>query len=121
MTETIHDLVEEGRRERLLQVLEESHAADIAAALRDHSLTEQVMVFRLLNREKAGAVLAELDDQPLLELARALDEVEISGILDRMQPDDAVQVLEELPEEQQEKVLDLMKEERSEEVQELLE
>jgi len=121
MTETIHDLVEEGRRERLLQVLEESHAADIAAALRDLSLTEQVMVFRLLNREKAGAVLAELDDQPLLELARALDEVEISGILDRMQPDDAVQVLEELPEEQQEKVLDLMKEERSEEVQELLE
>jgi magnesium transporter len=120
-SETIHDLVEEGRQERLLQVLEEAHAADIAAALRDLSLTEQVMVFRLLNREKAGAVLAELDDQPLLELARALDEVEISGILDRMQPDDAVQVLEELPEEQQEKVLDLMKEERSEEVQELLE
>jgi len=38
-----------------------------------------------------------------------------------MRPDDAAQVLEELPAEQVEKVLDLMKEEKSEEVQELLE
>ena len=38
-----------------------------------------------------------------------------------MRPDDAAQVIEELPAEQAEKVLDLMKEEKSEEVQELLE
>src|SRR3990170_8838297 len=119
--ETIRDLLESGRHERLAQVLEESHAADVAAALRDLPVPEQVTLFRLLNREQAGGVLAELDDQPLLELVRALDELEISGILDRMQPDDAAQVLEELPEEQAEKVLDLMKEEQSEEVQELLE
>ena len=119
--ETIRDLLESGRHERLAQVLEESHAADVAAALRDLPVPEQVTLFRLLNREQAGGVLAELDDQPLLELVRALDELEISGILDRMQPDDAAQVLEELTDEQAEKVLDLMKEEQSEEVQELLE
>ncbi len=121
LSETIRDLLEAGRHERLAQILKESHAADIAAALRDFPVPEQVTLFRLLNREQAGGVLAELDDQPLLELVRALDELEISGILDRMQPDDAAQVLEELPEEQAEKVLDLMKEEQSEEVQELLE
>ena len=38
-----------------------------------------------------------------------------------MQPADAAQVIEELPEEQAEKVLDLMKEQQSEDVQELLE
>jgi magnesium transporter len=38
-----------------------------------------------------------------------------------MRPDDAAQVLEDLPAEQVEKVLDLMKEEKSEEVQEILE
>ncbi len=102
-------------------MLEDAHAADIAAALRDLTLPEQVTLFRLLGRESAGAVLAELDDQPLHELARALDEGEISSILDRMRPDDAAQVLEDLPAEQVEKVLDLMKEERSEEVQEILE
>ena len=119
--ETIRDLLDGGRHERLAQEQEEAHAADIAVALRDLPVPEQVTLFRLLNREQAGAVLSELDDQPLLELVRALDEAEISGILDRMQPDDAAQVIEELPDEQAEKVLDLMKEQQSEDVQELLE
>ena len=121
LTDTVRDLLEAGRRERLSHVLEDAHAADIAAALRDLTLPDQVTLFRLLGRESAGAVLAELDDQPLHELARALDEGEISIILDRMRPDDAAQVLEDLPAEQVEKVLDLMKEEKSEEVQEILE
>jgi magnesium transporter len=121
LAETVRDLLDGGRHERLAQTLEESHAADVAAALRDLAVPEQVTLFRLLNRERAGAVLAELDDQTLLDLVRALDEAEISGILDRMPPDDAAQVIEELPDEQAEKVLDLMKEQQSEDVQELLE
>ena len=121
LSETVSDLVQTGRRDRLGQVLAEAHAADLAAAMRDLSVDDQVTVFRLLGREQAGAVLAELDDQTLLELVRALDETEISSTLDRMQPADAAGVLEELPQEQAEKVLDLMKEEKSEEVQELLE
>jgi magnesium transporter len=121
LAETVRELLEAGRPERLAQVLDDAHAADIAAALREVPLPQQVTVFRLLRGEQAGAVLAEMDDQPLLELVRALDEVELSGILDRMQPEDAAQVLDELPEEQQEKVLDLMEEEKSEEIQELLE
>src|SRR5258705_363609 len=121
LTDTVRDLLESGRRERLSQVLEDAHAADIAAALRDLTLPDQVTLFRLLGRGSAGGVLAELDDQPLHELARALDEGEISSILDRMSPADAAQVIEDLPAEQIEKVLDLMKEEKSEEVQEILE
>lgn len=65
LTDTVRDLLESGRRERLSQVLEDAHAADIAAALRDLALPDQVTLFRLLARESAGAVLAELDDQPL--------------------------------------------------------
>jgi magnesium transporter len=121
LSETIRDLLESGRYERLAQAVEEAHAADVAAALRDLPPPEQLTVFRLLNHEQAGLVLSELDDRLLLDISQALDETEISGILDRMQPDDAAQVLDELPEEQQEKVLDLMKEEQSEVVQELLE
>ena len=121
LTDAVRDLLESGRRERLSQLLEDTHAADIAAVLRELPLPDQVILFRLLGREPAGAVLAELGDQGVAELAGALDEGEISSILDRMRPDDAAQVLEELPAEQVEKVLDLMKEEKSEEVQELLE
>src|SRR5713101_7601638 len=71
LSETLHDLVQTGRRDRLAQALEEAHAADIAAAMRELSIDDQVTVFRLLGREQAGAVLAELDDQTLLELVRA--------------------------------------------------
>jgi magnesium transporter len=121
LLESIRSLLEGGRGERLAEVLEEAHPADISHALRELPVPEQVTLIRLLDRERAGAVLSELDDQTLLELVRALDEVEVSRILDQMPADHAAEVVDELPEEQAEKILDLMKEEKSEEVQELLE
>ena len=121
LRETVKDLLEGGRRERLAQLLEEAHPTDVAQILRELPVPQQRMVFRFLSRERAGAVLHEMDDQSLLELVRALDEVELSGILEQMPADNAAEVVDELPEEQAEKVLDLMKDEQAEEVQELLE
>ena len=121
LVETVKDLLESGRRERLAQILEEAHPEDIARTLRELPVEQQTIVFRLLPPEQAGAALHEVDDQTLLELVRALDELELSGILERMPADNAAQVVDELSEEQAEKVLDLMEEEKSEEVQELLE
>src|SRR5262249_36560049 len=80
-----------------------------------------VTLFRTFSQERAGEVLPELDDHALLELVRALDEVEVSRILDEMPPEHAADVVEELPPEEAEKILDLMQEEKSEEVQEILE
>ncbi len=102
-------------------LVEEAHPADIAAALRELPLVEQVAVFRGLAQERAGEVLSELDDDALLQLVRALDEVEVSRILDEMPPKHAADVVEELSTEQAEKILDLMQEEKSEEIQEILE
>lgn len=102
-------------------LLDEAHPADVAAVLRQLPLSEQVTFFRTLSQERAGEVLSELDDHALLELVRALDEVEVSRILDEMPPEHAADVVEELPSEQAEKILDLMQEEKSEEVQEILE
>jgi magnesium transporter len=119
--DSVKSLLDSGREERLAQVLEQAHPADVSNVLRELPLTQQVSLFRLLERERAGAVLSELDDQSLLDLVRALDEVEVSRILDQMPADHAAEVVDELPEEAAEKILDLMKEEKSEEVQELLE
>src|SRR5918996_2149185 len=121
LIESIKELLGGGREERLGQILEDAYPADIAAALRELPVPERVHVFRLLAPTQAGAVLSELDDQTLLELVRALDEHEVSRILDRMPPDHVVDVVEELPKEQADKILDLLEEEKSEEVQELLE
>ncbi len=55
-----------------------------------------------------------------LQLVQALEEVEVSLILNRMPADHAADIVEELPTEQAEKILDLMQEKKSEDVQQLL-
>jgi magnesium transporter len=121
LTESIKELLGAGRTDRLADLLEEAHAADVATALREQPLAEQVQLFRLLAPLHAGQVLSELDDATRTELVRALDELEISRILDGMPSDHVVAVVEELRREEADKLLELMQEEKSEEVQELLE
>jgi magnesium transporter len=121
LSESIKELLGGGRDERLANVLEEAHAADLSRVIRELPVDDQVRVFRLLTPQHAGAVLAELDDPVLRELVGSLDEAEVSRALDRMSSDDVVNVVEELPKEQAEEILDLMEEDKAEEVQELLE
>ena len=121
LAESIKELLGAGREERLADVLDDAHPADVAGALRGLPRADQVHVFRLLPAQRAGDVLSELDDTTRTELVRALDEVEVSRILDRMPSDHVVEVVEELPKEEADKLLDLLEDEKSEEVQELLE
>jgi Mg/Co/Ni transporter MgtE len=100
LTESIKELLGAGRTDRLADLLEEAHAADVATALREQPLAEQVQLFRLLAPLHAGQVLSELDDATRTELVRALDELEISRILDGMPSDHVVAVVEELPREE---------------------
>src|SRR5947209_11034707 len=119
--EAIWELLDAGRDERLADLLAEAHPADVARAIRELPVKDQVRVFRLLTPQHAGAVLGELDEPTLRELVRSLDEGEVSRALDRMPSDEVVNVVEELPKEQAEEILDLMEEQKAEEVQELLE
>ena len=121
LTESVKELLEGGRDDRLTDILADAHAADVASVMRELPLPDQVRILRLLAPQHAGEVLSELDDQTRLDLVRALDEHEVSRILDHMPPGHVVEVVEELPREQAEKILDLMEEEKSEEVHELLE
>src|SRR5262245_38760771 len=76
-------------RERLAPI----HPADLAGVLRELPIDQRVTVFRLLAREQAGAVLSEMDNESLLALVQALDQGEVSEILDRMPPDEAADVV----------------------------
>jgi magnesium transporter len=120
LQEAMQALVRGSADPRDAEALEESHPADVAQALHGLPAPDQVAVFRLLPQDRAGEVLAEVDDETLLRLVTELDDVEVSRILDRMPADHAADVVEELPSEQAEKILGLMEEEKSEDVQELL-
>ena len=121
LRESIKQLLVEGRYERLSDLVEDAHPADVSRVIRELPRDDQVRLFRLLSRQHAGAVLAELDDPTLRELVGSLPEVEVSRVLDRMPPEQVVDVVEELPKERADEILELMEEEKSEEVQELLE
>jgi magnesium transporter len=121
LTESIKQLLGEGRDERLADILEDAHPADVSRVIRELLRDDQVRLFRLINPQRAGEVLAELDDPTLRELVGSLPEVEVSRVLDRMPPEHVVDVVEELPKAQAEEILELMEEEKAEEVQELLE
>ena len=120
LLEDLRELLDTGDVARLGERLAVTHPADLARAFREHTVAEQVTLFRHLSREQAGAVLAEMDDPSLLDLVQALDQGEVSQVLERMPPDEAADVVESLPEEQAEQILDLVKEEESEEIQDLL-
>jgi len=120
LLDELRKLLEEQDLGGLRERLPKTHPADLAAALRELAIPDQVTLFRQLPREQAGAVLSEMDNESLLALVQALDQGEVSGILDRMPPDEAADVVETLPEEQAEQILDRMTEQESEEVQELL-
>src|SRR5207237_8822360 len=84
--ETVQALLERGDRRRLVDLLTAAHPADVAALLRELPLEAQVTVFRLLSAQRAGEVLSELDDQTLLQLVQARDQLEGSRIVDDMPP-----------------------------------
>ena len=119
LIESVKQLLGEGRDERLADLLEDAHPADVSRVIRELPREDQIRLFRLLAPQRAGEVLAELDDPTLRELVGALPEVEVSRVLDRMPPEHVVDVVEELPKAQAEEILELMEEEKAEEVQEL--
>ncbi len=119
VTEIRRQLAEPDPR-ALAALVSGAHPADLAGALRELELPEQVTVLRQLPAEAAGAVLYEMDDDRRLALVEALGQGEVSRILDEMPPDDAADVVEALPEEQASQILDRMPPAEAEEIQELL-
>ena len=120
LAEALRELLVEDDRARLPALLAETHPADLAHALRELDLSEQVAVLRRLVPEQAGEVLYEMDDPTRLALVEALGQGELSQILDRMAPDEAADVVDALPDEQAEQILELLPEKESEEIQDLL-
>ena len=62
LTESIKELLSGGREERLTQVLEDAHSADIGSALRELPVPERVHVFRLLPLPHPSGVSRWLND-----------------------------------------------------------
>ncbi|MEW6447723.1 MAG: magnesium transporter [Bacillota bacterium] len=110
-----------GPTEGLRRFLREVHYADLAEALPELNLPQQIKIIRMCEPGKAAAVLYELDRAEVAALLEGLGEWRTASILREMSPDDAVDLLGEMPPEDRERFLSLMGTSEAEDVQELLE
>lgn len=103
------------------KVLARARPADVAAAMSLMTPVERKRLYRLINdRDRAAEVLAYLEDDALRDLAEEMTQEEVVDLLDRMEPDDATDVVECLPDALREKVIQDLDEDESAELKELL-
>jgi len=97
--------VEIDDRERLIELMEPLHAADIADLLEQINAFERSKLIRLYDREFDGEILSELDEAIREEVISLLTPQVLSQAVREMDSDDVVDLIEDLEGAQQEQIL----------------
>jgi magnesium transporter len=82
---------------RLRDMVRNRPASDLAAALTDLPVEDQVVAFRVLPRKVAAAIFEYLSLDAQQSLLKAMAQEDVAAILNDMAPDDRTTFLEELP------------------------
>jgi magnesium transporter len=82
---------------RLRDITRNRHASDLALALTELSLEDQVVAFRVLPRKDAAAVFEYLSLEQQEALLKGMAQEDVAALLNHMAPDDRTMFLEELP------------------------
>ena len=95
-------------RDRLIELMEPLHAADIADLLEQISSFERSRLIRLYDREFDGDILSELDESIREEVIAVLTPQVLSQAVRDLDSDDVVDLIEDLEDDQQEQILDAL-------------
>ena len=101
-------------------VLNNQQPADLAELLRVLDEEDQQTVLQQIAEPLAARALAESDTPTMLSVTEDLDDAILSDLVEKMAPDDAADLLGDLPREQSQKLLDLMADDEAAAVRELL-
>ncbi|MGA7279606.1 MAG: magnesium transporter [Desulfocapsaceae bacterium] len=105
----------------LLRLIQKTHPADTAWVFRHLNEEERSKLFNIIAQtEIVGEFLSELDDAILIEVTQQLTPEYLASILAGMPSDDAVDILETLPQEFADEIRTHMRQKDREEVDELL-
>jgi magnesium transporter len=108
LSDTLRRFVRRGARASISKLLGKVRPEDLAMLLRNLTPAERLTVFRIVIDDfpdSSGDVLTELEPTQRHELLERLGPEEIAGILELIAVDDAVFVIDSLPEELKQKVL----------------
>lgn len=91
------ELLRSGRFVELMKAIDEMNAVDAAEFLATLEAHELPIVFRLLKKDTAADIFAELDVDLQEQIIQGMSDKEIGRVVDHLFVDDAVDLLEELP------------------------
>lgn len=94
---TLVELVKERKFLKLNQKLSFMNEVDIASFLEKLSNDEAVIVFRMLKKDIASEVFAEIDSETQHAIVNTISDKELTNIVNELAVDDAVDMLEEMP------------------------
>lgn len=97
MHDKILSLIQEKDMNNLKTLLAGAEEMEILQAFYDLSNEEQVIVFRLLAKDRALSVFEQLDTTEQQNLLRSFTEGRVTEFINEMAPDDRVRLLDELP------------------------
>ena len=100
--------VDVGDRDRLVDLMEPLHAADIADLLEQINAYDRRRLIELYGQEFDGEILSELDEGVREDVIAVLKPEVLADAVREMESDDVVDLLEDLEEPQQEAILDAL-------------
>ena len=90
-------MLEERQFKELREVLENTHPVDIAEMFEELEDKQVLIMFRLLDKDKAAETFTEMNTETIEVLINALTDSELKEVMDEMYLDDTVDILEEMP------------------------
>jgi len=93
----IKELIKNKRWDTLKKFLEDSYPSDIADLIQDFDEVESAVLFRLLSREAAFDVFAEMEPEFQGSILKQMSSQYIKEIIAELEPDDRTKLFEELP------------------------
>ena len=97
LLETILELLEERNLPQIREKLYELNPIDVAQILGEVPEEKLLILYRILPKENAAEVFAEMDPDEQETLIKGFNDREIREVIEEMYVDDAVDMLEEMP------------------------
>ena len=95
--EKILELIQKQNLNELRKYLEMINSADFPSIFEELEENQILIIYRILSKEKAASVFAELDSDMQEKLINCLTDKELKNVIDELFFDDEVDLIEEMP------------------------
>ena len=97
VTKVLQELLSSRQYTKLRQTISEMNTADIADAMSEMEDEESLKMFRILPKDMAADVFADLEMDVQQYIIQSMSDREASNIIENLMADDATDLLEEMP------------------------